>query len=374
MASPNYPGMMGETDPEVKSLQELAWNLQNLSTKPGCRLPEDAKRDSYRLTSKAIALCTNADYVERSDFMERAAIYRKQIEAKKIELQELEEAIKQDRSGKCYRATTDGGYTVGLRDTGASGAESADVAMLTTGGTFGGSGGQHVLTAKEVSAMCGDDPEALWLGGVGMHDPDVAALLEGLKRSGSQLTSIDLSHNQIADAGIQKLVAGFAGGLCPKLQELWLGGNAFGDLGVQMLNSGLKLLRKDLSVHLTEGDTVKPEKNVDAIATTKARPDEKEKEPHETMPKLPAEEPASSQKEIDFQMLDGKVRAQISMPDSVNSAEDFELDISEHRLVVHAAGSVVGDASMPCLVNPETAQAKFSRKTHVLSVTMDIVG
>jgi len=372
MASPIQSNpMMAETDPEVKSLQELAWSLQNISNKPGCRLPEDAKRDAYRLTGKVIALCTNAEYVERSDFQERAAIYRKQIEAKRIEMQELEEAINQDRTGKCYRATSNGGYTVGKRDTGASGAES-DVAMLTTGGTFGGSGGQKVLSAKEVSAMCGDDPEALWLGGAGIHDPDVAALLEGLKRSGSQLISIDLSHNQIADAGIQKLVAGFAGGLCPKLQELWLGGNAFGDLGVQMLNSGLKLLRKDLSVHLTEGDTVKPEKNVDAIATTNLRPDEKEK-PHETMPKLPAER-ASSQKEIDFQKLDGKVRAQISMPDSVNSAEDFELDISEERLVVHAAGSVVGDAQMPCPVNPETAQAKFSRKTHVLSVTMDIVG
>jgi len=358
------PGMMGESDPEVKSLQELAWSLQTLSCKPGCKLPEEAKRDAYRLTTKAISLCTNAEYVERSDFEERAAVYRKQIEARKIELQELEKDLEEQRTTKCYRATSDGGYTVGLRasDVAAPTGELERRPMTSSGG---GSGGEK-LTAKEVSAMCAGDPEALWLGSAGIQDPDVEALLEGLKKSGSQLTAIDLSQNQIADTGIQKLISGFAGGLCPKLQELWLTDNVFSEHGVQMLNGGLKVLRKELTVHLAEGNG--------AVDATRERFKKAADEPR-LEPTAPAsEELQKASKDIDFEILDGKLRARISMPDTVNSAADFDLDISEERLVVRAVDAVVGDASMPCRVDPETTQAKFSRKTHILTVTIDAVG
>ncbi|CAE7521352.1 unnamed protein product [Symbiodinium necroappetens] len=106
---------IGENDPRVKKLQEIAWGLQSVTNRPGNRLPEDAKRAAYRVTSRAIALCTNAEYVEVDDFVKRAAALTKEIEDKKKELQELEEAIKADLSGKCYRATGDGGYTIGPR-------------------------------------------------------------------------------------------------------------------------------------------------------------------------------------------------------------------------------------------------------------------
>ncbi|CAE7752427.1 unnamed protein product [Symbiodinium sp. CCMP2456] len=103
---------IGENDPRVKKLQEIAWGLQSVTNRPGNRLPEDAKRAAYRVTSRAIALCTNAEYVEVDDFVKRAAALTKEIEDKKKELQELEEAIKADLSGKCYRATGDGGIPV----------------------------------------------------------------------------------------------------------------------------------------------------------------------------------------------------------------------------------------------------------------------
>eukprot|EP00439_Symbiodinium_sp_Y106_P035120 s2647_g4.t1 len=64
---------IGENDPRVKKLQEIAWGLQSVTNRPGNRLPEDAKRAAYRVTSRAIALCTNAEYVRviRASWSER---------------------------------------------------------------------------------------------------------------------------------------------------------------------------------------------------------------------------------------------------------------------------------------------------------------
>ncbi|CAJ1360444.1 unnamed protein product [Effrenium voratum] len=115
MDEPKEEAMIGENDPRVKKLQEKAWGLQSVTNRPGNRLPEDAKRQAYRLTTRAISLCTNAEYVEVDDFLKRAAVLHKEIEDKKKELQELEESIKTDLSGKCFRATGNGGYVVGAR-------------------------------------------------------------------------------------------------------------------------------------------------------------------------------------------------------------------------------------------------------------------
>eukprot|EP00913_Durusdinium_trenchii_P029772 g27899.t1 len=126
--------MIGENDPRVKKLQELAWSLQTVTNRPANRLPEDrdAKRAAYRVTSRALALCNNAEYanapaangwtmaelspfadraarslheVEVEDFVKRAKVLSKEIEDKKKEMQEIEEAIKTDLSGKCFRST-----------------------------------------------------------------------------------------------------------------------------------------------------------------------------------------------------------------------------------------------------------------------------
>merc|ERR1719343_1767933 len=96
--------MIDPEDPRVKELQQLAWGLQTLSNKPGNRLPEPYRRECYKLASRAISLCSDIAYTEEQDFVERSEIFLKQINAKKIEAQEVEEAEKAKLVGKCYRA------------------------------------------------------------------------------------------------------------------------------------------------------------------------------------------------------------------------------------------------------------------------------
>eukprot|EP00931_Biecheleriopsis_adriatica_P102484 TRINITY_DN77449_c0_g1_i1.p1 TRINITY_DN77449_c0_g1~~TRINITY_DN77449_c0_g1_i1.p1 ORF type:complete len:380 (+),score=90.01 TRINITY_DN77449_c0_g1_i1:73-1212(+) len=378
--------MIGDNDPRVKKLQEIAWGLQNVTNKPMSRLPEDAKRSAYRVTSRAIALCSNAEYVEEEDFVTRAAQLTKEVEAKRKELEELEEAVKADIGGKCFRRTADGGYAVGQKSGGASQASDKEFASWSTTTLSKGSSTNPALTAKEIAARCADDPEALWLGSTGMHDSDVEALLEGLRRSGSQLTALDLSHNDLADAGIQKLVTGLASGLCPNLAELWLGGNAFGELGAQILSGGLAALRKDLSINLVSDSDSRDadrqaDSNVSSARTANSAPAAR---PEAREDRTPPEERRNSssggahhevepkQSSVEIDVSDGKLQARVSMPSTVNSAADFELDISDERLVVRAGGNTVADERLPRMVDPETAQAKFSRKTHVLTVTLEI--
>lgn len=82
-------------------------------------------------------------------------------------------------------------------------------------------------------------------------DEDLAELLPRLKDN-EDLTEIDLSHNHIKDAGVQALVAALAGGAAPKLKELRLYSNEFGELGQTMLTQGLPVFRKKLVVHSKE--------------------------------------------------------------------------------------------------------------------------
>jgi len=87
-------------------------------------------------------------------------------------------------------------------------------------------------------------------------DEDVADLVERLKGN-SDVTEIDLSHNHIKDAGIQKLVGALAAGAAPNLKELKLYSNEFGDLGKVMLTQGLPVLRKKLEVQWEEPSWMK---------------------------------------------------------------------------------------------------------------------
>merc|ERR1719215_2528016 len=108
---------MDANDPRVAELQKLAWGLQSLTNKPGSRLPEACKRSGYQLASKAIALCTDVGYTEEGDFVARAAQFKEAIDAKKVELENAEEAEKQRLTGKCFRAVGagSGAYAIGER-------------------------------------------------------------------------------------------------------------------------------------------------------------------------------------------------------------------------------------------------------------------
>lgn len=251
--------MMDENDPRVKKLQELAWSLQSCSNKPGGKLPEDYKRECYRATSRAIGLCQSAVYTEESDFLQRAAKLTKELEAKKAECQGVEESVKQKLAGQCLRSAGTGGYTVGKREdsyflpppkkvdpmaefaegTRPQSTPAQEAARL-------GAGAQ--LSAADVAARCRDEPEALSLCGLGLRDCDIDALCFGLREAGAGLTALNLSHNAIGDTGVQRLATELARGSCPQLAEMWLGGNAFGALGMEVLGAGLGALRRGLTV------------------------------------------------------------------------------------------------------------------------------
>jgi len=82
-------------------------------------------------------------------------------------------------------------------------------------------------------------------------DEDVADLVTALKGN-ADITELDLSHNNIKDAGVQTLVGALANGAAPNLTELRLYSNEFGELGQTMLTQGLPVFRKKLQVHWKE--------------------------------------------------------------------------------------------------------------------------
>jgi hypothetical protein len=244
--------MIDPEDPRVKDLQQLAWGLQTLSNKPGNRLPEDYRRECYKLASRAINLCSDIAYTEEQDFAERSEEFVKQIHAKKKHAQEVEEAEKAKLVGKCFRADSSGNYTVG------NVADRSRTPIDSTSGEakslISTAGGVLALTASEVVARCKEDPEALFLCDLGLGDSDMEQICQGLKQAGSTLTSLDLSHNLLADVGVQKLVTALASGACPKLKELHISHNSFGELGKQILQGGLTKLRRDLVVDIDACD------------------------------------------------------------------------------------------------------------------------
>jgi len=368
--------MMDERDPRVKKLQDLSWGLGTMMSKPGGKLPEAYKREVHRLTSKAISLCTDAPYLEEEDFVERAAEFTKKIEAKKIEAQEVEQREIAKLTGKCYRAAGNGGYVVGSVSSKGAITGGADAAEFST--TAGGARGGAKLTAGEVVSRCGEDPEVLFLCNMGLRDSDVEALCEGLKRGGEKLTSLDLSYNALADAGVQKLITALARGMCPKLQELCLGGNAFGPLGVEMLQGGLKALRKGLSVELEvrASDAPAPASEAPAMASEAPAPASEAPAPASEAPR-PAPEAADS---VCVEVLSGepgeadRIRVTVPLVGSVASAQDIEMDVSAERLVVRTkAGLPMADVALPRAVDPDSAQAAFSRRRRVVTITVSEV-
>jgi len=78
-------------------------------------------------------------------------------------------------------------------------------------------------------------------------DEDLAQVIERLKGN-TDVTELDVSHNHIKDAGVQRLVGALAGGAAPNLKELRIYNNDFTDLGKVMLTQGLPVLRKKLEI------------------------------------------------------------------------------------------------------------------------------
>eukprot|EP00929_Paragymnodinium_shiwhaense_P046067 TRINITY_DN23480_c0_g3_i1.p1 TRINITY_DN23480_c0_g3~~TRINITY_DN23480_c0_g3_i1.p1 ORF type:complete len:474 (-),score=111.84 TRINITY_DN23480_c0_g3_i1:245-1666(-) len=448
-------GTMAAGDDRVKKLQELAWGLQTMSNKPGGKLPEDYKRECYRLSSSAISLCSNATYMEESDFLERAAEFTKKIEAKKIEVGHKEEEVKQSYQGRCLVRTAEGAYTVGNRTDSYAGGdiggavlgqatpqklkeppqtslqklwsksgsdviieEVAPAMLASSRGNAGydNSASGPAITSSEVAARCQDDPEALWLCDLNLGDGDMEAVCQGLRRGGSRTTSLDISHNRIGDAGIQRLATELAKGSCPKLAELWVGGNSFSQLGAQMLTGGVKAMRKSLSIHLSDGggDTAatptaaspspvltgtSPSASSTASCPEAAAPSATEAANHEVNA-APATAASRAEDEAAVDVADGVPSAAAqpsnvsvslqpaaegevptvkvavaSLPERVSGPQDLDLDVCRQRFIVRVAadGEVLADAAFPKEVDPDSAQAAFSRKRRTITLTLHTV-
>jgi len=236
-----------QDDPRVKALQSLAWGLQTASNKPGEKIiSESFKRECYTLGSRAVSLCADVRYLAEADFAERAEAFTREIEAKKIELAKVEEQERRRLERKCLRPGADGGYEIA--DKARRGEAETPVWQGNPAVKVDESHRAPTMTFDELVARCRDDPEALWLSNMDMQDGDMELLSDVLKRCGAQILSLDLSHNRIGDAGVQRLVSALAGGACPQLRECWFGGNSFDHLGLQMLR-GLGVLRKSMTLH-----------------------------------------------------------------------------------------------------------------------------
>merc|ERR1712066_880040 len=82
-------------------------------------------------------------------------------------------------------------------------------------------------------------------------DDDIDELVKLLKGN-TDITELDLSHNNIKDRGVQTLVGALANGAAPNLRELRVYNNEFGELGQTMLTQGLPVFRKKLQLHWKE--------------------------------------------------------------------------------------------------------------------------
>mmetsp|Transcript_56619 Transcript_56619/g.132867 ORF Transcript_56619/g.132867 Transcript_56619/m.132867 type:complete len:376 (+) Transcript_56619:59-1186(+) len=367
-------GLAGhEEDSRVKKLQELAWSLQSLTSKPGGKLPEVFKKECGRLASDAVQLCTDAGYMDEADFFERAAVYTKKIEAKKVEAATVEEREKDKLADRCFRRGQDGMYLVGNREQLSVSTPSGPLTM-----TSSSTGGASKLSASTIAAECLDDPEALWLSDRDIRDSDVDALCQGLRQAGSGLTSLDLSHNQLADAGVQKLVGALAAGTCPKLKELWIGANQFGDLGFEMLTNGLVKLRKDLKVHAEV--ELKPATDAAAAPPDEKVPDTEGADIHgltqavtDNAASADAGGVAAGGHKVE-ETSEGGLRITLHLPDDIQTAKDLVLDVSESRLLARTlSGAEVADIALPPGLDASSCEAKFSKKLHTMTVAFQSI-
>lgn len=212
-------------------------------------------------------MCSNASYTEQNDFVERAEAFTEELTKKKAEATKVEEAEKEKLANRCLRANGGGGYGVGKREDSYFLPPPDKAPVLDRDSPFdapsqenrmpesnGASrvGAGALLSAAEVAARCADDPEALFLCDLALRDSDMDAVCEGLRRGGSRLTALDLSHNALGDKGMQRIASELARKTCPQLRELWVGGNNFSELGAKALTEGLTAIRRDLAVHLDD--------------------------------------------------------------------------------------------------------------------------
>jgi hypothetical protein len=104
-------------------------------------------------------------------------------------------------------------------------------------------------TERWQKAMSGEEKE-IRLSFASMVDDDLEVLLDAVRKS-EVVKEIDLSHNDLRDIGVQKLVTCLADeSSLPNLELVRLYNNAFTSLGQTMLTQGLSVFRPNLKLIL----------------------------------------------------------------------------------------------------------------------------
>jgi len=104
-------------------------------------------------------------------------------------------------------------------------------------------------TDRWTKALSGEEKE-IRLSFASMTDDDLDVLLDAVRTS-EVVKELDLSHNDLRDVGVQKLVSVLADETClPNLETVRLYKNGFTSLGMTMLTQGLAVFRPNLKLIL----------------------------------------------------------------------------------------------------------------------------
>jgi len=364
--------------PSAKKLRERAWRLGGLLLKPGEErlFPEQFKRDHQNFSSKVVHFCGDQEYMAIADWKDRAARYWEECNRRIEEVQETEKEIKSHNAKNCYQAikTEDGriSYAVQQQYERPERTYEADPKPLKS-------------STKDSSVDVGIPAGPRWsLRGKGVADSDIDAVVKGLQ-SYPGVTTLDLQENDIMDAGVQALVAALSTGTAPNLEELRIGGNGFGDLGLTMLQQGLRIIRGKISVSL---DVLPAEEAEEPANSPEERPNnssaalplEECMRPEVGQLMAPVEEtpgpaePAAadfaSSSSATAEIVDGRVKVVAILPEGVSTGDvDLLVNPRVLRLQVHQSALSV---DLPAEVQVDSAKAKFSSKTHKMTVILEL--
>ncbi|CAD7969230.1 unnamed protein product [Amoebophrya sp. A120] len=269
---------------QVEKLREFAWKVQSRHHKPGCVLPEDFKKQAFRETGKVVSYCLDClKYVGEADFKERAPGMRKRMQEILTEIERLEQESKDHRATLAFKPDAESGsYSIqskascsgnkgdgrapGGKDEKLLGDDETAAGASTSSSSSTGPSTKmpaELAESKKCNGITATGVKQYLKGNVlklpklGLGDTDMGSVLEVCKDS-SYIQTLDLSHNEIADAGMQQLVAFLASpDNLPSLKTVRIDGNAeMTELGRCMV-TGLRMLRKKVEFVATEEEAAK---------------------------------------------------------------------------------------------------------------------
>jgi len=338
--------MMQENDPRIKELQTAAWSLQTMTNKPGNKIPEPVKRDAYKVTSKGIELCNDAIYIEEEDWVKRAGVLRKQIEAKRVEVEAAEKEQTEKNTGKCYRSMGNGQYTIGSKTS------PAPVATPQVSSKPTSRGIDQELAVQSALALYSET--------FGPAKTPSKDQTEGTRSEESE------QQKQCAEASVPDSAANCTEMPAPPttptkcsstevLQEADQDQDKAPSTAAGATSSLSTSSGASISNSVPAGETHSPAAPCPSAAT-------------------PASSSEAASKLFDEIDEEGRriFRVEVQLPDGIASVRDLEVDISDARLLVQDTQRVVefANVALPTAGDSELAKAAFSKKKRLLTVTL----